>query len=272
MPRSPETAKALELLLNNRRADWQVSIGLTAPFTNAEKIIHAPIKVADGHLLRAIEPGSPYPPRVTFDREGLGSRRTQVVFDSSWSNAKSLGVYLGTREAPGDEVTGLVVSPNGNTVAVACGYAGPASVMLVDLVSGRARLTIPAPTPNYAIAFSPDSKRLAMAGPNNVIELRDPESGQVVGNIANAHAAPLRGLAYSHDGFLLASCSQDGTVKIWDVLSGKEPLRLRAILKDHHPHWVTDVAFSPDSKYLASASYDATVKIWDAKEGGSSTL
>jgi WD40 repeat protein len=72
---------------------------------------------------------------------------------------------------------------------------------------------------------------------------------------------PKRGVeavAFSPDGRRLASVSQDGTVKVWDVATGQEFLSL----KGHD-----SVAFSPDGRRLASVGQDETVKIWDAATG-----
>jgi WD40 repeat protein len=76
------------------------------------------------------------------------------------------------------------------------------------------------------------------------------------------HEDRVLSVAYSPDGKTLASGSFDGTIKLWDVATGKE----RATLKGH-TGWVRSVAYSPDSKTLASGSEDETIKLWDVATG-----
>jgi WD40 repeat protein len=70
-------------------------------------------------------------------------------------------------------------------------------------------------------------------------------------------------VVYSLDGArLLASASGDGTVRVWDVTSGTERVRLSG-----HDGSVLSVVFSPDGTRLASGGEDGTVRVWDALSG-----
>ena len=60
----------------------------------------------------------------------------------------------------------------------------------------------------------------------------------------------------------LASGSQDNTIRLWSMKTGKE----QAILKGH-TEIVWCVAVSPDGKTLASGSEKATIKFWDVTTG-----
>ena len=82
-------------------------------------------------------------------------------------------------------------------------------------------------------------------------------------NLLLGHEETVTAVAYSPDGRLLASGSDDGTLRLWDAKSGAA---IGAPLKGHED-WVRSVAFSPDGRLLASGSDDGTVRLWDAKSG-----
>jgi WD40 repeat protein len=75
------------------------------------------------------------------------------------------------------------------------------------------------------------------------------------------HDDSINDLAYSPDGRLMATASQDGTVRLWKTENGE----LLSVLEGHANH-VMAVDFSPDGTRLASASRDGTARIWDLGE------
>jgi len=64
------------------------------------------------------------------------------------------------------------------------------------------------------------------------------------------------------DGRLAVSASADKTLKVWEVISGRE---LRTLTG--HSAWVAGVAVTPDGKRVVSASGDNTLKVWDLEAG-----
>ncbi|KAH6660045.1 WD40-repeat-containing domain protein [Truncatella angustata] len=76
------------------------------------------------------------------------------------------------------------------------------------------------------------------------------------------HTKPISQVRISPDGRWIASASADGTIKIWEVSTGKHMDTLVG-----HIAGVSTVAWSPDSKVLASGSDDKAIRLWDRVTG-----
>ncbi len=121
-----------------------------------------------------------------------------------------------------------------------------------------------------AVAISPDGRFLASGGqaPDNDIRLwwlvprrGYPAMGKVLAELSG-HSGSIHSLAFAPDGRTLASGSQDGTIKLWDVSAR----RLRATL-DAGTGAVQAVAYSPDGRLLVSGGADMMVRVWDPATG-----
>jgi WD40 repeat protein len=76
------------------------------------------------------------------------------------------------------------------------------------------------------------------------------------------HSDAVWACGFSPDGRLLVSGSEDRTLKLWEVPSGK---CLRTL--EGHGDGVWACGFSPDGSFLVSGSWDGTLKLWEVDTG-----
>jgi WD40 repeat protein len=76
------------------------------------------------------------------------------------------------------------------------------------------------------------------------------------------HRGPVRAVAVSPDGRHAVSASEDHTLKVWDLETGRE---LRTLTGHSAP--VSGVSINPDGRRAVSTSFDRTLRLWDYEAG-----
>lgn len=122
------------------------------------------------------------------------------------------------------------------------------------------------------VAFHPKFSSIASGSDDYTIKIWDWELGELEKTI-KGHTRPVLDVDYGgpRGGCLLASCSSDLTIKLWDPADDYKNTRTLA----GHDHSVSAVRFissgaveAPSSgNLLVSASRDKTLKIWDLTTG-----
>jgi eukaryotic-like serine/threonine-protein kinase len=161
-----------------------------------------------------------------------------------------------------DQMRALAFAPAGRLLAAA---SEDGQVVLWDALTGKEWSALPGEHAEVScLAFSPDGKLLATNNGSH-IELWDvsvAKEAPVRLHTLEGHNGTVRSLAFSPDGCCLASGTEDGDVRLWDVVSGMEAKQLQG-----HVAAVSSLAFHPDGKTLASAGWDGTVRLWHVSAG-----
>lgn len=134
------------------------------------------------------------------------------------------------------------------------------SIELWDIAQSRMTGTIATGSKLQTLKFSPSGQILAVAG-GNIVTLWDTGTHQAQRKLQK-HDGPVNALAFSSNGQLLASGSDDRTAIIWDVATGQAKRTLKG-----HDQTVRAVAFSSDGRLLASGSGNSSVVLWNVKTG-----
>jgi WD40 repeat protein/uncharacterized caspase-like protein len=163
-----------------------------------------------------------------------------------------------------EEVTAVANSPDGRSVAIG---NSDGKVYVKNLFTGAVDLAIDAHDALVqTLTFSPNGQWLASGTSQGSIKLWERSTGRHVVTL-RSHTGEtfIRGLSFSADSRLLASCGWDKSARVWSVPAGDLQQTLM------HDEFVHNTVLSPDGRWLASVQSFITtgrqIKLWDVESG-----
>ncbi len=116
-----------------------------------------------------------------------------------------------------------------------------------------------------AITFLPNEPKLAVIANKKTVSTWEVTSHQMLDSIKVEEE--LTSVTFSPDGNILVLGARDGTIKLREVVKGKELPSLKG-----HGESVNSIFFSSDGRTLASGANDGTVKLYDVKNQQEPTI
>jgi WD40 repeat protein len=166
-----------------------------------------------------------------------------------------------------DWVLGLAFSPDSKHLATA---SRDKTAKVWDLAAKESVLTFPDHLEAvYGVAITHDGKTGISVGQDKNVRFwqatdQNKNVGKQVRVGGNGHAKPAFRVAYHGDPKkpLMATCSADTTVRLWDPMTGNMQKTLTGLTD-----WVYAVAISPDGSMVAGGSYKGEVRVWKTPDG-----
>ena len=233
--------------------------------------------VADGKELRTLSGHQAAVTSVSFSPDGK-----TIVSGSEDKTIKlwdmTTGKDLRTLNGHQDSVLIVSFSPDGKTIVSG---SGDKTIKLWNVADGKELRTLSEHQDVVSsVSFSPDGKTIVSGSDDNTIKLWNvtmdnalrtlsehqfwipTELITCVGSDYDCKDPYINSVGFSPDGKMIASGSNNNSIKLWNVADGK---LLRTLLG--HQDGVNSVSFSPDGKTIASASRDNSIKLWNVADG-----
>lgn len=169
-----------------------------------------------------------------------------------------------------DWVLGLAFSADGKYLASA---SRDKTAKIWDLAAKESLVTFPDhQNPVYGVAMTTDGKLGISVGEDNNVRLwQATDSSKQIGKQTKTMTGHTKAvfrvaLNTSVKPNLLATCSADGTVRLFDPAAGKAVKDLKGLTD-----WVYAVSISPNGELVAGGAWNGEVRIWKTADGSVQT-
>ncbi len=165
------------------------------------------------------------------------------------------GKHISTLKSHTHEVASVAFSPK---VEILASASYDKTVKLWEVATESEITTLINEDLVSSVAFSPNGELVAIA--SNNIKLWHVATGDYV-RILETNLGRVNFVAFSPDGQLLASGNENGSIKLWQVATGREIATLHQARG--YMESVFSLSFSPDGQILASGSEDTALRLWN---------
>lgn len=116
--------------------------------------------------------------------------------------------------------------------------------------------------PIRCVSFHPTGDYIAVGSDHFVLRVYDINTAQcyVSSMPSQHHRSSITCVKYAATGKLYATGSLDGSIKIWDGISGR---CVNTFIQAHDGSEICSIAFTKNGKYLLSSGKDSLVKLWE---------
>jgi WD40 repeat protein len=253
--------------------DSAVSLWDVAPALDP---VSRPVPVAAGQfgtcrgLSLTVAPGRPIPSVALSPDGGLLATVSGEGDFEVWDTQIGERLHHWRPGRPCGPGAAVAISPDGKLLA---GASTDGELFVRELKRDGLRSTRWLPDQAvFALAFSPDGKRLACATrvpwePGGVVSLYNPLSaGKPLRQLAG-HEGHVLAVDFSPDGTRLVTGGGDGTACVWDLATGERLLRLVVGTASSHL-FISNVLFTPDGQTVITAiENEPYVQLWDSQSG-----
>ena len=145
--------------------------------------------------------------------------------------------------------------PSGRRLAVLC-QATNRDLQIYDLDSWKIVTTLSHTEHLDNPTWSPDGRFLAATASDRCVYVWDSRTGKQQ-SVLRGHDITPNALAFSHRGDLCASTGWDGTLRLWETMTGRLLLSVPGGDGNLKPR------FSPDDRFLGCTTTDSEVELWE---------